>query len=115
MEFQTKVKVFVEGAPSEWIACAVVCLYDRDRISRDDQLGMSITNTYGEALFRFSSDEFLDMDDRLGGRLPELYVRVYGADGECVVSTRAAAAPNTVPELIQVPVSRELARERGLI
>ena len=115
VEYETTVKLFVEGAPTEWIACAIVCLYDRDRISRDDFLGTEMTNTYGEATFRFTEAQFLDLDERLGGSLPELYVKVFGADGECVLSTRVDATRNTVPALIRVPVDRELAHRHGLI
>lgn len=115
MEYETKVKLFVGDAPTEWIASAIVCLYDRDRLSRDDPLGMNITNSYGEAVFRFSADEYLDVDDRLGGALPELYVKVFSSDGECVVSTRSDALPNTLPTLIQVPIGRELAQKHRLL
>jgi hypothetical protein len=115
MEFETKVKLFVEDAPAEWISCAIVCLYDRDRLSRDDHLGMNITDVYGEATFRFTREEFMDLDDRLGGVLPELYIRVFDSDGHCVVSSRAQARPNAVPELIRIPVRRELAVRHGLI
>lgn len=115
MEYRTKVKLFLEDDPTEWISGAIVCLYDRDRISRDDHLGTDVTNTYGEATFRFAEGEFLDLDDRLGGALPELYVRVYDADGDCVLSTRAEAERNAVPELIRVPVERDLAARHGLI
>lgn len=115
MDYETKIKLFVADAPSEWVACAIVCLYDRDRLSRDDPLGMSVTNTYGEATFRFTADEFLDLDDRIGGALPELYVKVFASDGGCVVSTRAEAAPNAVPDLIRIPVDRHLAVKHGLI
>ena len=115
MEYETKVKLFVEGSAGEWIACAIVYLYDRDRLSADDHLGMGITNTYGEATFRFSADEFVDVDDRIGGALPELYVKVFDAKGECVLSTRAGATPNAVPSLIQVGISREVALQHELI
>lgn len=115
MEHETKVKLFVDGAPSEWISCAIVCLYDRDRISRDDQLGMNVTNVYGEATFRFTDAEFLDVDDRIGGALPELYVKVFDSEGNCVVSTRGEAVRNAVPDLIRIPIDRELARRHGLI
>lgn len=115
MEYETKVKLFVADAPTEWITSAIVCLYDRDRLSPDDPLGMNITNSYGEAVFRFTADEYLDVDDRLGGALPELYVKVFDSDGECVLSTRAEAAPNSVPNLIQVPVERELAQRHRLM
>ena len=115
MEYETKVKLYVEDDPTEWIGCAIVCLYDRDRVSRDDHLGMNITNTYGEAVFRFHADDYLDVDDRIGGALPELYVRVYDSEGACVLTTRADARKNAVPDLIRVPVSRELAERHKLI
>jgi hypothetical protein len=115
MEYETRVKLFVDGAPSEWIPCAIVCLYDRDRVSRDDPLGMNVTNAYGEAVFRFAEEEFLDVDDRIGGALPELYVKVFDSEGECVLSTRAEAERNAVPDLIRIPVDRELARRHGLV
>ena len=115
MEYETKVKLFVDGAPSEWIACAIVCLYDRDRLSGDDALGMNVTNAYGEAIFRFREDEFLDLDDRIGGTLPELYVKVFDSEGNCVVTTRAEARRNAVPDLIRIPIDRELARRHRLV
>jgi hypothetical protein len=115
MEYRTKVKLFVEGSPSEWIACAIVYLCDRDRLTRDDHLGMNITNVYGEATFSFADEDFMDLDDRLGGALPELYVKVFDSEARCVFSTRAQARPNTVPELIQVPIPRRIALEHGLL
>ncbi|HEX2189946.1 MAG TPA: hypothetical protein VHG51_13660 [Longimicrobiaceae bacterium] len=115
MEYQTKVKLFVAEAPTDWISGAIVCLYDRDRLSRDDHLGTDVTDAYGEATFRFTEDQFLDLDDRLGGSLPELYVMVYDSDGRCVLSTRATAEPNAAPALIRVAVPRDLAREHRLL
>lgn len=115
MEYQTTIKLFVAEAPTEWIACAIVCLYDRDRLTPDDQLGMDITNSFGEATIRFSEADFMDFDDRVGGSLPELYVRVFDSHGACVLSTRPQAARNAVPTLIRVPVEREIARKHGLI
>lgn len=115
MEFRTKVKLFVEGSPSEWISGAIVCLYDRDRISRDDHLGTEITNTYGEATFRFTSEQFMDLDDRIGGALPELYVEVYDSHGARVLSTRTQAERNAAPDLIRVPIDRQLAVQHGLL
>lgn len=115
MHHTTRVKLFLEEAPSEWIACAVVCLYDRDRLSRDDHLGMDITDVYGEATFTFRDEDFVDVDDRLGGSLPELYVKVFASDGACVLSTRALAVRNAIPALIRVPIRRDVARQHGLI
>lgn len=115
MEYQTRVKLYVRDSASEWISGAIVCLYDRDRVTRDDHLGTDVTDSYGEATFRFSDEQFLDMDDRVGGSLPELYVTVFDSDGKCVLSTRAAAAANAVPDLIRIPVDRETARRHRLI
>lgn len=110
MEYETRVKLFIEEAPTEWIAGAIVCLYDRDLVSRDDHLGTEVTNAYGEAVFRFSVDQYFDLDDRIGGELPELFVEVYDSEGKRVLTTRAQALPNSVPPLIRVPVARDLAR-----
>ncbi len=114
MEYQTKVKVYIEDSPTDWIVGAIVCLYDRDRISRDDHLGTDVTNIYGEATFHFTTEQFMDLDDRIGGALPELYIKVFDTDGNCVVSTRARAISNAVPGLIQVPIARELALRHHL-
>lgn len=113
IQYSTTVKLYIDGSPSEWLACAIVYLYDRDRLSRDDFLGMEITNEYGEATFNFRSAEFVDVDDRMGGPLPELYIKVYGRDDRFMLSTRAVARRNDVPSLISIGVSRELALEHG--
>lgn len=115
MEYETRVKLFVADAPTEWISGAIVCLYDRDRISRDDHLGTDVTDAYGEATFRYHEGQFLDVDDRLGGSLPELYVMVYDSAGRCVLSTRTHAKVNEAPGLIRVAVPRDLAREHRLV
>ena len=115
VEYTTTVKLYVEESPTEWIACAMVYLFDRDRVTRDDFLGMEITNEYGEATFRFRAGEYLDIDERLGGELPELYIKVYGRDDRFMLSTRAVARRNEVPSLIRVGVAREIAQEHGLL
>jgi hypothetical protein len=115
VEYRTKIKLFVEDAPTDWIVGAIVCLYDRDRLSRDDHLGTEVTNMYGEASFHFTSAQFVDVDERLGGSLPELYIEVFDSAGRRVVTTRARAVRNAVPELIRVPISRALAEEHGLL
>jgi hypothetical protein len=115
MGYTTTVKLFVEGSPNEWIPNAIVCLYDRDRLTRDDHLGTEVTNVYGEATFHFTEDDFLDLDDRVGGALPELYVDVYGTGRDRVLTTRATAMSNAVPDLIRVAVPRALAERHGLL
>jgi hypothetical protein len=111
----TRVKLFVADDPQTWIVGAIVCLYDRDRISRDDYLGSGTTNVYGEVTFEFTDADFLDLDDRIGGSLPELYIKVYDSAGTLVLSTRARAAANAVPALIRVPIERALAARHGLL
>lgn len=115
MEYSTTVKLFVEGAPAEWLPCAIVYLYDRDRVSRDDFLGMEITDEYGEATFHFHAEQYVDVDDRVGGPLPELFIKVFGRDDRFMLSTRAVAQRNQVPRLIRIGVARDLAREHGLL
>lgn len=115
VEYTTTVKLYVEESPMEWIPCAIVYLYDRDRVTRDDFLGMEITNEYGEATFRFRAGDYLDMDERFGGELPELYIKVYGRDDRFMLSTRAVARRNDVPSLIRVGVAREMAQDHGLL
>ena len=115
VQYTTTVKLFVEGSPAEWLPCAIVYLYDRDRVSKDDFLGMEITNEYGEATFHFRAREFVDVDDRLGGALPELYSKVFGRDDRFMLSTRAVARRNEVPSLIRIGVDREMAKEHGLL
>ena len=119
MEYTTTIKLFVEGAPAEWLGCAIVYLYDRDLVSRDDFLGMGITDEFGEATFTFHRDAFVDLDDRVGGPIgapmPELYIKVFGRDDRLMLSTRALAQRNQIPRLIRVGVDRELAREHGLL
>jgi hypothetical protein len=115
LEYQTKIKLYVDGAPTDWIVGAIVCLYDRDRLSRDDHLGTEVTNMYGEATFRFTSAQFVDLDERLGGTLPDLYIEVFDSAGKRVITTRAQAERNAVPDLIRVPIEREVARRHGLL
>lgn len=115
MKYQTKVRVYVQGEPRESVACAIIHLCDRDRLTPDDLLGMDITDTYGEASFSFTETEFLDLDDHLGGALPELYVKVFDRHGDCVFSSRTDAVRNAVPEIIEVEVPREIASRHQLI
>ena len=115
VQYSTTVKLYVEDAPNEWLSCAIVYLYDRDRLTPDDFLGMEMTNEYGEATFHFRRSDYMDIDERMGGELPELYIRVYGRDDRFMLSTRSLARRNEVTRLIRIGVERELAREHGLV
>ncbi|MDQ3556305.1 MAG: transthyretin-like family protein [Gemmatimonadota bacterium] len=115
MYFTTTVKLVLQEAPSEGIPGVRLCLYDRDRITRDDLLGSETTDDNGEACFRFDSDRFVDLDDRLGGVFPELYVAVCDERDEKVFDTRSDCTHNSAPRHMTVCVPRMVAEEHGLL
>jgi hypothetical protein len=84
-----------------------VSLFDRDVFSPDDLLGTAETDAKGEANFRFTTDQFVDFEERVdvrGGIFPELYAVVYGPDGSELASTRAEAMDNLPRRHITVMV-----------
>jgi hypothetical protein len=95
MYFTTVVKVVSAEDPSRGIAGVSVALFDRDTFTPDDKIGTGTTDASGEARFEYNSEQFVDIDDRLGGVFPELYAVVYDAAGKVVHSTRAEAVDNT--------------------
>ena len=101
MHYTTVVKVVEEGSARP-LPGLQVSLFDRDTFSRDDLLGSAETGESGEARFDYKSEDFVDLDDRLGGVFPELYVVVYGADGAQLHSTKADAVNNTPRKFITV-------------
>lgn len=101
MHYTTVVKVVEEGS-NRPMAGLHVSLFDRDAFSRDDLLGSADTDAEGEARFDYSSDQFVDLDDRMGGVFPELYVVVYSAEGAQLHSTKADAVDNTPRKFITV-------------
>lgn len=115
MQYTTTVRLVLEGTPAQPIPGVMVSLYDHDRFGRDDFLGTEMTNTDGEARFRFTSDHFTDVDERLGGVMPDLYAKVFDAQGTEVLCTRAETIFNAPVKQITVPVSRELAERHGLV
>ena len=93
-------------------------LYDRDENDPDDFLAEGHTNDRGEVLLSFDSDRYTDQEDQEKWRtesLPDLYVVVYSADGEAILSTRAQAQIDKLPRVIQVAIPRVLALAKGLI
>ena len=103
MYYSTVVRVVREGT-EEPVAGAKVSLFDRDRFLKDDLLGEGDTNAQGEVRFDYNSEDFVDLDDRLTGVFPDLYVVVRAADGSEVVTTRAETVPNTPRKSITVTV-----------
>lgn len=116
MHFTTIVKLVLEDSTDTALANVKVALFDRDLISRDDPLGTAVTDEEGEARFQYTSEQFVDLDDKLtGSEFPDLYAVVYDSHGEVVLSTRRDVVPNTARKKITVPVAREMAMERGLL
>ncbi len=103
MYYSTVVRVVREGT-EEPVAGARVSLFDRDRFLKDDLLGEGDTNAQGEVRFDYNSEDFVDLDDRLTGVFPDLYVVVHAADGSAAVTTRAETVPNTPRKSITVTV-----------
>jgi hypothetical protein len=94
MHYTTVVKVVEEGS-NRPLSGLQVALFDRDTFSRDDRLGTGQTDAGGEVRFDYRSEDFVDLDDRIGGIFPELYAVVYAADGTELYSSKADAVDNT--------------------
>lgn len=118
MLLTARVRLVLEGSPEVRIPGVKVALYDRDIGDEDDPLGEDLTDDVGEILFGFEFDVYTDAEDRDMWRissLPDLYVIVYDAAGEVVLSTRSQTRVDKLPRLFTVEVSRDLAEAHGLI
>lgn len=92
-----------------------VSLFDRDRRSSDDLLGVVNTDRYGRAWFRFGSSDFFDGlgdDDQFLDFTPELYAKAYGKDGEVVGVSRQS--PRHSSDL-KISIPHDVALQNGLI
>jgi len=125
MHFLTIVELFIHGV-NQPLSDVEVALYDRDRRSEDDLLGVAVTDQDGQARFQFSTRDFADrfgvFDDEAfifphfdTAQFPDLYVVVYDRNNEVVLSTRERVRENTVPITLRVRVSREHAQQHGLV
>lgn len=103
MYCKTTVKVVHDGL-GDPLPGATVSLYDRDWLTPDDLLGTEITDASGQACFSYPAEAWIDLDDRIGGNAPELYVVVHGCEGEAIVNTRAEAVSNRHRRRITVTV-----------
>jgi hypothetical protein len=115
MYFSTVVKVVDASEPSRGIPGVKVALFDHDLITRDDKLGAGSTSETGEVRFEYTSEDFVDIDDKFGGEMPELYAVVYDAHDQEVFSTKADIMDNTARKQITVCVPHELLQRHGLI
>lgn len=118
MILAVRIQLTLEEDPGTPLPDVRLLLYDRDENDPDDFLAEGKTNGRGEVLLSFDSDRYTDQEDQEKWRtesLPDLYVVVYGPDGQVVRSTRTQAQIDKLPRLIQVALPRELALEKGLI
>lgn len=115
MHFSTIVKVALTESVTTGVPGVKISLFDRDRITKDDFLGSGVTDEQGEAQIDYSSEQFVDLDERLTTEMPDLYVIVYDSEEKVVLNTRAETVPNMPRKRITVCVPRELALKHNLI
>lgn len=108
MHYSTIVKLVSADNPQQGIAGVKVSLFDRDTFTPDDLLGTGTTDEAGEVRFDYSSSKFVDLDDKVMGIFPELYIMAYDQAGERVVSTRSQSVDNTPRKRIMVPLPAAL-------
>ena len=114
----TRVRIVRAEDPQTGIPNLNVSLFDRDLNDPDDHLSTGVTDTNGEILFKFDSDQYTDSEDSELWRLdsmPDLYIIIYDREGEMVISTRPEALENKLPDLITVPLNDDLVQKHNLI
>ena len=118
MLLTTRVKLVLSSSPATGISGVKVSLFDRDLQDEDDYLATAVTDGHGEIFFRFDSEQYTDAEEQELWRLeslPDLYVKVYDAQDQVVLSTRSGALEDKLPKLITVPISQELVEKHGLM
>lgn len=101
MNYSTTVRVVREGS-GQPVAGVRVSLFDRDHVLKNDLLGSGETDAGGEVRFQFTSDDFVDLDDRITGTFPDLLAIAYAADGSEVA--RNDVVPNTALKVLTLTV-----------
>jgi hypothetical protein len=113
----TVVKLVIAETPDVTLPGVKINLYDRDSYSMDDYLVSGVTDEKGKARLVFDSEQYTDEDDAPAWRiesLPDLYVVVYAADGQVVLSTREATEQDSLPSWITVGIPRPLVERHHL-
>jgi hypothetical protein len=113
-----RVKLVVAEKPAVGVSGVKVALFDRDDKSDDDILGTAVTDNVGKTRFVFDSEKYTDLEDQPAWRLdslPDLFVVVYDTNDEVVLTTRAEAQENKIPDEIIVPISKELLERYHLL
>ena len=118
MLLTTRVRLVLSGPPNTAIPGVKVSLYDRDIQNEDDFLSTGTTDDQGEITFRFESEVYPDAEENELWRLeslPDLYVKVYDAHGQILLSTRSETLEDQLPKLITIPISQELVEKHVLM
>jgi hypothetical protein len=118
MILAVRIKLVVAESPETALPGVKIALYDRDHSSMDDYLGTGITDEKGEVPIAFESDAYTDEDDLPLWKvdsLPDLYVMVYNAKGEVILTTRQDTQENQLPQQLVVGVPEEVASRNGML
>jgi hypothetical protein len=118
MLLTTRVRLVLAESPTTGIPGTKVSLFDRDLNDQDDWLATAVTDEQGEILFSYDSEQYTDAEDQELWRLeslPDLYVKVYDAHDQVVLSTHSETLEDKLPTLITIPISQALVEEHGLM
>ncbi len=93
-----------------------VALFDHDRRSADDPLGVVTTDGQGQAHFQYDWQDFRDGwlgdDGALFDYTPELYAVAYGENGSSVFRSKPSTRPT---QTLKLAIPREIALQNGLL
>lgn len=118
MKLVMRVKLVLHEDSRHVLPGIKVSLYDRDWKSEDDLLGTDVTDAKGEIFFNFEEKDYQDTEDGPDWRaesLPDLYVKVYDAEGKVVYSTRDVVERDKFPKLLVVPIPRAILERHNLL
>lgn len=118
MLLTTRVRLVVAESPTTALPGVKVYLYDRDLNDQDDLLATGVSDEQGEILFSYNSETYTDAEDQELWRLeslPDLYVKVYNAHDQIVLSTFSETQTDKLPKLITVPISQAQVDQHGLM
>lgn len=117
MLLTTRVRLVLAESPTVGIPGVKVSLFDRDIHDPDDFLATEVTDDQGEIFFSFDSEDYTDAEDKELWRLeslPDLYIKIYDAQDQVVLSSRSETQEDKLPSLITIPISQELLEKHGL-
>lgn len=118
MLLTTRLKLTLQEPSNTALRGVKVSLYDRDEGDPDDYLATGVTDSEGEILFQFDSEQYTDVEDGPEWRLdslPDLYIVIYDAQGNPVYTTRSEYLKHALPRRFEIAVPTAVARAHDLI